>query len=109
MTGDSGGRARPQENENGAQALTERTMLTAALLTGIHDDKWLRQMLLERYVIPGPENQHNIIEDAVASGDFKRVTDHPERQIGTGASAQWKFTSGANRSPKPTPATRLLK
>ena len=48
----------------------------------IHDDKCLRQMLLAGYVIPVPENQHNIIEDAIASGDFKRVSDHAELQLG---------------------------
>jgi hypothetical protein len=38
-------------------------------------------MLLEGDVIPGPENQRNIIEDATASGEFKRVRDHPELQL----------------------------
>lgn len=47
----------------------------ARVLTGIHDDKKLRRMFLERYVIPRRQIQRAIIEEAMASGDLKQGTD----------------------------------
>jgi len=52
----------------------------ARVLTGIHEDKRLRQMFLERYVNPRRQIQRGIIEDAIASGELKRTTD-PELLI----------------------------
>jgi AcrR family transcriptional regulator len=52
----------------------------ASLVTGIHEDKRLRRMFLERYVIPRRQIQRGIIEDAIASGELRRATD-PELLI----------------------------
>jgi hypothetical protein len=52
----------------------------ARLLTGIHDHHRLRQMFLERYVLPRRVIQRSLIEDAVASGELKQATD-PELLI----------------------------
>ena len=52
----------------------------ARLVTGIHEDRKLRRMFLERYVTPRRQIQRGIIEDAVASGELKRATD-PELLI----------------------------
>jgi AcrR family transcriptional regulator len=60
--------------------VSEEGAVMARLLTGIHDDRRLRQMFLERYVLPRRAIQRSIIEDAVASGELKRGTD-PELLI----------------------------
>ena len=52
----------------------------ARVLTGIHDDRKLHQMFLERYVLPRREIQRSIIQEAIASGELKRATD-PELLI----------------------------
>ena len=60
--------------------VSEEGSVMARLLTGIHEDKRLRQMFLERYVNPRRDIQRSIIEDAIASGELKRGTD-PELLI----------------------------
>src|SRR6201993_2344228 len=60
--------------------VSEEGSVMARLLTGIHEDKRLRQMFLERYVNPRRDIQRSIIEDAIASGELKRATD-PELLI----------------------------
>ncbi len=52
----------------------------ARLITGIHHDKELRRMFLERYVIPRRQIQRGIIEEAINSGELKQTTD-PELLI----------------------------
>jgi hypothetical protein len=52
----------------------------ARVLTGIHEDKRLHQMFLERYVKQRRQIQRGIIEDAIASGELKATTD-PELLI----------------------------
>jgi hypothetical protein len=47
----------------------------ARVVTGIHDDKKLHQVFLDRYVIPRREIQRRIIREAIASGELKRTTD----------------------------------
>jgi AcrR family transcriptional regulator len=59
---------------------SEDGAIMARLVTGIHEDKNLRQMFLERYVIPRRQIQRGIIEEAIASGELKRTTD-PELLI----------------------------
>jgi len=46
----------------------------ARLFTGIHEDKKLRRLFLERYVPPRRDIQGRIIEDAIAAGEVKRDT-----------------------------------
>jgi AcrR family transcriptional regulator len=60
--------------------VSEEGSVMARLLTGIHEDKRLRQMFLERYVNPRRDIQRSIIEDAIAAGELKRGTD-PELLI----------------------------
>jgi len=60
--------------------VSEEGSVMARLLTGIHEDRRLRQMFLERYVNPRRDIQRSIIEDAIASGELKRGTD-PELLI----------------------------
>ncbi len=60
--------------------VSEEGAVMARVLTGIHEDKRLRQMFLERYVNPRRQIQRGIIEDAIASGELKRTTD-PELLI----------------------------
>src|SRR5271170_5714291 len=60
--------------------VSEEGAVMASVLTGIHEDKRLRQMFLERYVNPRRQIQRRIIEDAIASGELKRTTD-PELLI----------------------------
>src|SRR4029077_4035167 len=55
--------------------VSEEGAIMARVLTGIHEDKRLRQMFLERYVNPRRQIQRGIIEDAIASGELKRTTD----------------------------------
>jgi AcrR family transcriptional regulator len=47
----------------------------ARLVTGIHDDKRLQQIFLERYVMPRRQMQRRFIGEAIASGELKRGTD----------------------------------
>jgi len=47
----------------------------ARLVTGIHDDKKLQGIFLERYVMPRRQMQRRFIGEAIASGDLKRGTD----------------------------------
>lgn len=59
---------------------SEDGAVMARLVTGIHDDKRLRQMFLDRYVRPRREIERRIIQDAVAAGELKSTTD-PELLI----------------------------
>ncbi len=59
---------------------SEDGAVMARLITGIHEDKKLRRMFLERYVVPRRQIQRGIIEEAIASGELKRATD-PELLI----------------------------
>jgi len=59
---------------------SEDGVIMARLITGIHHDKKLRRLFLERYVIPRRQIQRSIIEDAIASGELKGSTD-PELLI----------------------------
>jgi AcrR family transcriptional regulator len=52
----------------------------ARLVTGIHDDKKLQGIFLERYVMPRRQMQRRFIREAIASGELKRGTD-PELLI----------------------------
>ena len=47
----------------------------ARLFTGIHEDKKLQRMFLERYVVPRRQIQGRIIENAIAAGELKQDTD----------------------------------
>jgi AcrR family transcriptional regulator len=47
----------------------------ARLFTGIHDDAKLRQLFLERYVMPRRQMQRRFIGEAIASGQLNRGTD----------------------------------
>ena len=47
----------------------------ARLITGIHDDKKLQGIFLERYVMPRRQMQRRFIGEAIASGELKRGTD----------------------------------
>jgi AcrR family transcriptional regulator len=60
--------------------LSEDGVVIARVLTGIHEDKRLREMFLERYAEPRRQIQRGIIKDAIASGELKRTTD-PELLI----------------------------
>jgi len=59
---------------------SEDGQVMARLVTGIHEDRKLQQMFLERYVTPRRRIQRGIIEDAIASGQLRRDTD-PELLI----------------------------
>jgi AcrR family transcriptional regulator len=59
---------------------SEDGVLMARVVTGIHDDRKLHKMFLEKYVFPRREIQGAIIREAVASGELKRTTD-PELLI----------------------------
>ena len=50
-------------------------VIMARLVTGIHDDKRLQQMFLERYVMPRRQMQRQFVGEAIASGQLKRGTD----------------------------------
>jgi AcrR family transcriptional regulator len=50
-------------------------VVMARLFTGIHDDKRLRRMFFERYVIPRRQMQRGFIEEAIASGQLQRGID----------------------------------
>jgi AcrR family transcriptional regulator len=50
-------------------------VVMARLVTGIHDDKKLQGMFLERYVMPRRQMQRRFIGEAIASGELKRGTD----------------------------------
>jgi AcrR family transcriptional regulator len=60
--------------------VSEEGTVMARVLTGIHEDKRLRQVFLERYVKPRRQIQRRIIEDAIASRELKAMTD-PELLI----------------------------
>jgi AcrR family transcriptional regulator len=60
--------------------VSEEGAVMARVLTGIHEDKRLHQMFLERYVKQRRQIQRGIIEDAIASGELKPTTD-PELLI----------------------------
>ena len=60
--------------------VSEEGAVMARVLTGIHEEKQLRQMFLERYVKPRRQIQRRIIEDAIASCELKSTTD-PELLI----------------------------
>ena len=49
--------------------------IMARLVTGIHDDKKLQRIFLERYVMPRRQMQRRFIAEAIASGELKRGTD----------------------------------
>ena len=59
---------------------SEEGAVIARVLTGIHEDKRLREMFLQRYAEPRRQIQRGIIKDAIASGELKRTTD-PELLI----------------------------
>ena len=48
---------------------SEDGQVMARLVTGIHEDRKLQQMFLERYVTPRRRIQRGIIEDAIAQGN----------------------------------------
>ena len=50
-------------------------VVMARLVTGIHDDKKLQRIFLERYVMPRRQMQRRFIGEAIASGELKRGTD----------------------------------
>jgi len=50
-------------------------VVMARLVTGIHDDKGLQQIFLERYVMPRRQMQRRFVGEAIASGQLKRGTD----------------------------------
>lgn len=54
---------------------SEDGKVMARLVTGIHEDKKLQRMFLDRYVIPRRRIQRGIIEEAIASGELKQDTD----------------------------------
>ena len=54
--------------------------IMARLFTGIHDDKKLQGIFLERYVMPRRQMQRRFIGEAIASGQLKRGID-PELLI----------------------------
>ena len=60
--------------------VSEEGSVLARVLTGIHEDKRLRQVFLERYVKHRRQIQRRIIEEAIASGELKSTTD-PELLI----------------------------
>jgi len=47
----------------------------ARLVTGIHHDKRLQQIFMERYVTPRRQMQRRFVGEAIASGQLKRGTD----------------------------------
>jgi hypothetical protein len=47
----------------------------ARLVTGIHEDKTLRRMYLNKFVIPIRQIQRNIIQGVIIAGELKRTTD----------------------------------
>lgn len=60
--------------------VSEEGAVMARVLTGTHEDKRLRRIFLERYVMPRRAIQRRIIEDAIASSELKRTT-NPELLI----------------------------
>ena len=60
--------------------VSEEGAVMARVLTGIHEDKRLHQMFLERYVKQRRQIQRGIIEDAIALGELQPTTD-PELLI----------------------------
>ena len=50
-------------------------VIMARLVTGIHDDKRLQQIFVERYVMPRRQMQRRFVGEAIASGQLKRGTD----------------------------------
>jgi AcrR family transcriptional regulator len=60
--------------------VSEEGAVMARVLTGIHEDKRLPQMFLERYVNQRRQIQRAIIEDSIALGELQPTTD-PELLI----------------------------
>src|ERR1700733_2383177 len=60
--------------------VSEEGAVMARVLTGIHEDKRLRQAFLERYLKHRHQIQRRIVEDAIASCELKSTTD-PELLI----------------------------
>jgi AcrR family transcriptional regulator len=54
---------------------SEDGRVMARLLTGIHGDKKLQQMYLERFYLPRRQIQLRVIEEAIACRELKRDTD----------------------------------
>jgi AcrR family transcriptional regulator len=54
---------------------SEDGKVMARLITGIHGDKKLQQMYLERFYLPRRQVQLKVIEEAIACGELKRDTD----------------------------------
>ena len=50
-------------------------LVMARLITGVHDDKKLQGIFLERYAMPRRQIQRRLIGEAIASGELKRGTD----------------------------------
>ena len=54
---------------------SEDGTVMARLITGIHGNKKLQQMYLERFYLPRRKIQLQVIEEAIACGEMKRDTD----------------------------------
>jgi AcrR family transcriptional regulator len=54
---------------------SEDGKVMSRLITGIHGDKKLQQMYLERFYRPRRQVQLKVIEEAIACGELKRDTD----------------------------------
>jgi AcrR family transcriptional regulator len=54
---------------------SEDGRVMARLITGIHGDKKLQQMYLDRFYIPRRQIQRRVIEEAIACRELKRDTD----------------------------------
>ena len=54
---------------------SEDGKVMARLITGIHGDKKLQQMYLERFYLPRRQVQLKVIEEAIACGELKPDTD----------------------------------
>jgi len=48
-------------------------VIMARVVTGIHDDKKLQGVFLERYVMPRRQMQRRFVGEAIASGQLKWV------------------------------------
>jgi hypothetical protein len=54
---------------------SEDGRVMARLITGIHSDKKLQQMYLDRFYLPRRQIQRRVIEEAIACRELKRDTD----------------------------------
>jgi AcrR family transcriptional regulator len=54
---------------------SEDGKVMARLITGIHENEELRQLLLERYYLPRRAMARELIEEAVAAGELPQDTD----------------------------------